>query len=408
MSLGTVLRNARESKGLTIEQVTEQTRLIRQIVEDLEHDDFHRIVATVYGCGFIKLYAECVGVDPAPLQQEFKEVYSGFRRPNIQTRAVNTPAERPAAPAHPAVPTPPKVRAVPLEEKPTPPKVRTVPLEEKPTPPAREIPAADPAPAKTAANSATSAVAAFFASREKEAVPVQKAEPVAEKTEVVSNVREEPPAQPVSMPETKAAEIEPVSDPLPVVTEEKTPAADVVETPQTEPVLNEAESVAEPEPVSEEPVPEPAASADEDLGELFAVSSRPAVKEKPSASVAVPPQTSEPSKEQESAKAVEAEHHLKMPVTTQAPSWDDKPFREPLPSWMQYVKVKIVAAVLAGLVILGIAIFGIALACRPKPPADDNGEQVVSAPVENVAPAMTDGASLFSEKVLPPSDCYVD
>lgn len=80
MSIGSTLREARERKGLTIDDVAERTRMIHQMVDEMEHDDFHRVAAAIYGRGFIKLYSECVEIDPAPLLAEFNEVYTGFRK----------------------------------------------------------------------------------------------------------------------------------------------------------------------------------------------------------------------------------------------------------------------------------------------------------------------------------------
>ena len=93
MSLGTILKDARERKGLTVADVAEQTHLLPQMVEEIEQDDFHRFAAAIYGRGFIRLYAECVGENPEPLVQEFSEIYSGARRPVIATRKVKTAPE---------------------------------------------------------------------------------------------------------------------------------------------------------------------------------------------------------------------------------------------------------------------------------------------------------------------------
>jgi hypothetical protein len=71
MAIGPALQEARLKKQLTTSQVAELTRMKMQIVDDLEHDDFHRIAATIYGKGFIKLFAECVGLDPAPLIADY-------------------------------------------------------------------------------------------------------------------------------------------------------------------------------------------------------------------------------------------------------------------------------------------------------------------------------------------------
>ncbi|MCL1888141.1 MAG: helix-turn-helix domain-containing protein, partial [Kiritimatiellaeota bacterium] len=71
MALGTILREARERQNLTPAQVAETTRMMQQIVEDLEVENFRRIAAPIYGKSFIKMYAACVGLDPAPLIEEF-------------------------------------------------------------------------------------------------------------------------------------------------------------------------------------------------------------------------------------------------------------------------------------------------------------------------------------------------
>ena len=109
MSLGETLRLAREEKGKTISQMAEATRMMVQIVEDLEREDFRRIAAPIYGRGFIKLYAEHLGLEPEPLLREFMEIYTGSRQPKVVRR---TAAEAPTdsgpveQPDHPASPLP--------------------------------------------------------------------------------------------------------------------------------------------------------------------------------------------------------------------------------------------------------------------------------------------------------------
>jgi transcriptional regulator with XRE-family HTH domain len=86
MSLGETFRLARENRGLTISQVAEATRMMSQIVEDLEREDFRRIAAPIYGRGFIKLYAEYLALDAEPLIREFVEIYTGSRAPQVTRR----------------------------------------------------------------------------------------------------------------------------------------------------------------------------------------------------------------------------------------------------------------------------------------------------------------------------------
>ena len=119
-SFGETLRAAREAKGLTTSQIASKTRMLVQIVEEMENEDFHRIAAPIYGRGFVKLYAECVDLDPLPLVKEFMEIYEGRRAPIVRTREVPVAAQ-PATPEPPPAPEPspeppPVVRGLELFE----------------------------------------------------------------------------------------------------------------------------------------------------------------------------------------------------------------------------------------------------------------------------------------------------
>jgi len=76
--IGTKLRLAREALGYSQGQIAEKTRILPQIVAGLENEDYSRIVAPIYGRGFVKLYAQAVGLDPAECSREFMESYNGI------------------------------------------------------------------------------------------------------------------------------------------------------------------------------------------------------------------------------------------------------------------------------------------------------------------------------------------
>jgi cytoskeletal protein RodZ len=97
---GETLRKAREAKGLTTSQVAEKTRILVQIINAMEKEDFSRIKAAIYGRGFVKLICECLEIDPKPLVAEFMDIYEG-RRPPITTDAFQP---RPAPPPKVAAP----------------------------------------------------------------------------------------------------------------------------------------------------------------------------------------------------------------------------------------------------------------------------------------------------------------
>lgn len=88
IEFGETLKSAREAKGLSTSEVAEATNMLKAIVEDLEKEDFSRIVAPIYGRGFVKLYCETVGLDPAPMIEKFMDILSGKSDLKIKERPV--------------------------------------------------------------------------------------------------------------------------------------------------------------------------------------------------------------------------------------------------------------------------------------------------------------------------------
>ena len=62
--LGERLRAAREAKGLTLAQAEQATRIRRTFLEALEEEHFDALPGVVYAKGFIRNYAQFLGLDP--------------------------------------------------------------------------------------------------------------------------------------------------------------------------------------------------------------------------------------------------------------------------------------------------------------------------------------------------------
>jgi transcriptional regulator with XRE-family HTH domain len=73
MALGNILRKARESRKLTASQVASATNMKVQTVQAIEDEDFAQVPAAIYCKGFIRLYAEYMGLDSTPLIREYIE-----------------------------------------------------------------------------------------------------------------------------------------------------------------------------------------------------------------------------------------------------------------------------------------------------------------------------------------------
>jgi cytoskeleton protein RodZ len=71
LSIGETLTAARESAGLSVEQVAETTRIRRTLVQAIEDDDFSPCGGDFYARGHIRTIAATVGADPKPLLAAF-------------------------------------------------------------------------------------------------------------------------------------------------------------------------------------------------------------------------------------------------------------------------------------------------------------------------------------------------
>jgi cytoskeletal protein RodZ len=73
VSIGDTLAEARRQAGLTVTQVSQQTRIRESIINSIEQDDFSSCGGDFYARGHIRSIAAVVGVDPVPLIREYDE-----------------------------------------------------------------------------------------------------------------------------------------------------------------------------------------------------------------------------------------------------------------------------------------------------------------------------------------------
>lgn len=75
MSIGETLAQARHRAGLSVAQVSEQTRIRSPIIYRIEADDYSMCGGDFYARGDIREIAEVVGTDPEPLIDEYDRAY---------------------------------------------------------------------------------------------------------------------------------------------------------------------------------------------------------------------------------------------------------------------------------------------------------------------------------------------
>ncbi|MBM7644411.1 cytoskeletal protein RodZ [Scopulibacillus daqui] len=69
--LGTALKQARQEKGMTLEDIESKTKIQKRYLQSIEEGEFDQLPGNFYTRAFIKNYAETVGLDPNVLLNEY-------------------------------------------------------------------------------------------------------------------------------------------------------------------------------------------------------------------------------------------------------------------------------------------------------------------------------------------------
>ena len=73
MDVGTTLRNARERRGLSIEQLAATTKITIPLLQAVESNAFDKVPSGIFARGFIRSYAREVDLDPEEMVVQFLE-----------------------------------------------------------------------------------------------------------------------------------------------------------------------------------------------------------------------------------------------------------------------------------------------------------------------------------------------
>lgn len=68
-TVGEILRQAREAKGESLDDVNRATKISVQVLKSLEQDDFDSFESDIYLKGFVRNYALYLGIDTGDLMQ---------------------------------------------------------------------------------------------------------------------------------------------------------------------------------------------------------------------------------------------------------------------------------------------------------------------------------------------------
>lgn len=63
-NFGASLKEARESKGISLDQIANDTRISTRFLAAIENEEFHLLPGGIFNRGFVRSFAERVGLDP--------------------------------------------------------------------------------------------------------------------------------------------------------------------------------------------------------------------------------------------------------------------------------------------------------------------------------------------------------
>ena len=73
MTIGETLHKARLQSGLTLDQISTQTRIKLSLLVAIEEDEINKLPPGAIGRSFVRQYAQIVGVDRGDLQSELDD-----------------------------------------------------------------------------------------------------------------------------------------------------------------------------------------------------------------------------------------------------------------------------------------------------------------------------------------------
>jgi Helix-turn-helix domain/Domain of unknown function (DUF4115) len=75
-NFGATFKKARESKGISLDQIANQTRISTRFLAAIENEEFQLLPGGIFNRGFVRSFAEAVGIDPAQAVADYERLAS--------------------------------------------------------------------------------------------------------------------------------------------------------------------------------------------------------------------------------------------------------------------------------------------------------------------------------------------
>src|SRR5262249_51281170 len=91
-NFGASFKKARESQGISLDQIAADTRISSRFLVAIESEEFHLLPGGIFNRGFVRAYAERVGLDPDQAVADYERL-AEVREPAVE--AISTPDPQP-------------------------------------------------------------------------------------------------------------------------------------------------------------------------------------------------------------------------------------------------------------------------------------------------------------------------
>lgn len=92
-NFGATFKQARESKGISLEQIASDTRISTRFLRAIENEEFHLLPGGIFNRGFVRAYADRVGLDPDQAVADYERL-AEVRPPEVAAAAMEHPPGR--------------------------------------------------------------------------------------------------------------------------------------------------------------------------------------------------------------------------------------------------------------------------------------------------------------------------
>lgn len=93
-TVGSILREKREARGISLAKVEQATRIRARFLEAIENDDYTVLPSVAYAKGFVKNYSDYLGLDSETVLAFFRRQTTEMPKSSILPRGVSEPLNR--------------------------------------------------------------------------------------------------------------------------------------------------------------------------------------------------------------------------------------------------------------------------------------------------------------------------